>query len=496
MNNKLKWKYLVYVFIFILASVLARGMYDYHKHQSILKQDIDKLTQDSHLYFSDLKRMLKDRYVVLPHHYANEPFMASVFQQKNREALHAYVIHDYQRLQREDSNLHIMHFIDTQNHTLLRMHQPNNFGDDLTHIRPIVRDANQLKLPLQGFEVGKNGITYRIATPLINHRGEHFGLLEFGVRPNYFVEKMVSRFGIESMILVKSDSLGKLLADYRFEQMGDYSIIQQSALFKKLMSNLTLDKQSYTVKVDGQTYLIITSLNQTNHQGEVVSKIVVAKNISEIVKQNNLSLLKENAVNLFGLLFLLVLVYAMFSRYGRALENSYHTIQALHIKSHDLKNQANTDELTGLYNRRFFNQALTRILELKESGSLVFFDIDHFKSLNDAHGHHAGDKVLIELASMMQNFFRQDDLLVRWGGEEFVVFINNISLEDAVNKADRFRAFVESSATKHQPFAFTISGGVTHIRADDTLDKLFQRADQRLYAAKETGRNRIIGAEG
>jgi diguanylate cyclase (GGDEF)-like protein len=94
----------------------------------------------------------------------------------------------------------------------------------------------------------------------------------------------------------------------------------------------------------------------------------------------------------------------------------------------------------------------------------------------------------------MRHFFRQDDLLVRWGGEEFAVFIKHIPTKVVLQKVEAFRLHVEENMTQHQPYPITISGGVTNVRAGDDVASLIERADQRLYHAKQSGRNRIMTA--
>lgn len=493
MTHKIKWKYLSIIFGFILVSVLVQTFNANIKHQQQLESQVNNLGADAHLYFQDLIDAIQDKYLTLSLHYANEAVMTPLMQERDHVGLLSYVKPDYDRLRSMDPNLHIMHFIAPDNRTILRLHQPKVYGDDLTEIRPIVRDVNATKKPLQGFEVGKNGITYRITTPLFNQQQEYLGLLEFGIMPNYFVEKLVERFDVESMILVESSTLGKLQFNYGFDKLNGFSIIQQTALFEELADQINLKRNTQLVDYQGRTYLVLTHLDQPNHQGEVVSKVVIATDITDIQNLNQRSLVAESTLNLLVLLFLWAVIYVIFSRYTFALENSYDTIQALHLKSHQLRTQANTDELTGLYNRRFFNESLKRALDYGQTGTLLFFDIDHFKQLNDAHGHQAGDQVLVELANMLTGFFRQDDLIVRWGGEEFAVFINNMPEQEAYQKAERFRQFVETSSNSHQPFMFTISGGVAAIDSSASLDQDFKLADERLYQAKENGRNQIIG---
>jgi two-component system cell cycle response regulator len=157
-----------------------------------------------------------------------------------------------------------------------------------------------------------------------------------------------------------------------------------------------------------------------------------------------------------------------------------------------------TDELTGLYNRRYLDAHLDELIERVHqdgiSAAVLMFDIDHFKQVNDTHGHAAGDDVLKELAARTVNSVRSVDLVTRWGGEEFVVVMPETDLAIAAAVAERLRAavarepFTVKEGGKNLPV--TISIGVTAAteRGDDR-DKIMKRADAALYTAKTRGRN-------
>ena len=159
-----------------------------------------------------------------------------------------------------------------------------------------------------------------------------------------------------------------------------------------------------------------------------------------------------------------------------------------------------TDELTGLYNRRYifahFNEMLARAPESGSDVALMMFDIDHFKSVNDHHGHPVGDEVLRELAGRAVRQVRSVDLVGRIGGEEFVVVMPETSLAGAVVVAERLRAavaaepFTVQGGSKKLPV--TISVGVA-VGGEEgrTLESLLKRADDALYSAKNAGRNRV-----
>lgn len=185
----------------------------------------------------------------------------------------------------------------------------------------------------------------------------------------------------------------------------------------------------------------------------------------------------------------------------RANNKMIHTSAAARQK---LERVANFDGLTGIHNRRWFNQTYQRLLTRSQrSGEklcLVIVDVDHFKSFNDRYGHHAGDQVLIAVAEALTAGMRPTDMLARYGGEEFVLLLPLTDLEGARCCAERLRLTVASARVErpgqegYLP-GVTISLGAAEFRPDATGDQLFARADAALYRAKELGRNQVVCAE-
>jgi diguanylate cyclase (GGDEF)-like protein len=159
------------------------------------------------------------------------------------------------------------------------------------------------------------------------------------------------------------------------------------------------------------------------------------------------------------------------------------------------------DGLTEIPNKRFFLEFLTRELSRSQRHhrplALIMFDIDRFKNINDEQGHLCGDHVLRDLAGRLRHVVRAEELLARYGGEEFAAVLPECTLEDALAVGERFRRLIEE-----QPFSFdgmalplTISVGVASIQGGEALSptELVERADEKLYEAKRTGRNRVCG---
>ena len=165
-----------------------------------------------------------------------------------------------------------------------------------------------------------------------------------------------------------------------------------------------------------------------------------------------------------------------------------------------LYEQATRDGLTGAYNKRAFGDAFAKELAFaarhKRPLALIVFDGDHFKRVNDGFGHAAGDYVLRTLVDLATSVLRQEDILARWGGEEFAVLLRDVDLEAATTCAERLRAKVEQHTFTHdgRVIPVTISVGVvaTVPGTKSSATDLFEVTDKCLYAAKEQGRNRVV----
>ena len=180
-------------------------------------------------------------------------------------------------------------------------------------------------------------------------------------------------------------------------------------------------------------------------------------------------------------------------------------VRALHAQERhaaELQRLARTDPLTGVFNRRqFFEVGLQEFLRARRYGntlSLLMLDIDYFKVVNDTRGHPTGDRVLQALAEIMSSQVRDQDSIGRLGGEEFALILPETELAGALISAERLRAAVEQAeiacaSDDGKVVRVTISIGIAASAADDaSFEAVLARADKRLYAAKESGRNRVV----
>ncbi|MHA7582291.1 sensor domain-containing diguanylate cyclase [Paenibacillus vandeheii] len=179
------------------------------------------------------------------------------------------------------------------------------------------------------------------------------------------------------------------------------------------------------------------------------------------------------------------------------LHEEYKVKQQALIKVNDqLETMASTDLLTGLKNRRYFQdkmvESLTFFRDSQRCFSLLVVDIDHFKNINDTYGHPIGDLVLGNLAGLLQSVSRSTDVVARYGGEEFVIILADCDQEQAMHTAERYRSQVASADWGE--YNITVSIGAATVAEEDTEQSLFQKADKALYASKTGGRNRVTHA--
>jgi diguanylate cyclase (GGDEF)-like protein len=175
---------------------------------------------------------------------------------------------------------------------------------------------------------------------------------------------------------------------------------------------------------------------------------------------------------------------------NRELSEAYEKIEHLAL----------TDTLTGIPNRRNISivmaKEVSRCLRNGSVFSMLMCDIDFFKKVNDTYGHDTGDYVLVQVARIIQEHLRRQDVVARWGGEEFLVMLPETRIEDATHTAEKLRKAIESAEMVHNNHRFnvTMTFGVAVLEKELGLEKSIKKADDALYEGKQTGRNKVVQA--
>lgn len=203
---------------------------------------------------------------------------------------------------------------------------------------------------------------------------------------------------------------------------------------------------------------------------------------------------------LFSLIYMPVLTFSLYISWSSTLKSRIvflqHTLNEYNRQA--FENLAHTDSLTGLNNRRCFEYLAQQLLQQHSDQpvpiSLLVFDVDHFKQINDRYGHDIGDQVLQLIAQTTRHEMRQSDIVARYGGEEFIAFLPDTALDEALSIAERLRhkiANIVVDLEQHR-FSFSVSVGAAILTSGETdLLSLIKQADIALYQAKANGRNRV-----
>jgi diguanylate cyclase (GGDEF)-like protein len=187
-----------------------------------------------------------------------------------------------------------------------------------------------------------------------------------------------------------------------------------------------------------------------------------------------------------------------YSNVNNELEQYKKQVNQLQSDLNRYKNESIQDHMTGLYNRKYMDMKLAEEIDrFKRMGtpfSIVMADIDKFKSVNDTYGHQVGDQVLKHMAQLIKENIRKTDFAFRYGGEEFMMMLVNADVRNAMHVSEMIRKKLEATnfSLKDCSFNVTASFGVAQFKPEDTAESAIKLADERLYTAKQTGRNKIV----
>lgn len=195
--------------------------------------------------------------------------------------------------------------------------------------------------------------------------------------------------------------------------------------------------------------------------------------------------------SLFNIIEVSIAHILIFRFYEKTRFSAYAHLTTRNI---EIQHLAETDKLTGLCNRQKFDlelaQIITKSKNNKSTNCLFICDIDHFKKVNDTHGHLMGDRVLSEFANIIKSKMPHHAVLARWGGEEFMVILPNTSLTEAITQANELREYIFTHPVTN--IKLSVSIGVTVINPSDSVTNSLERVDQALYKAKNSGRNAVF----
>jgi diguanylate cyclase (GGDEF)-like protein len=398
-----------------------------------------------------------------------------------------------------------LHFHLPQAISFLRFHKPQKFGDSLWKIRESIAYVNENRMPISCYEEGRIFNGFRNVFPLF--KGNTFiGSVEISYSFLALQKELLAIDSTSYMFLVSKKVADKKLfktelSHYAVSEFQNFFYdkatlqdVMEFRLDKIYAINKKIASGIQTRLEKGEMFSLYFSDEQIYNGKKIVITFIPVQNLdSKTVAyiihykfDKFLELLLHKIDMLFGILtIMIILISLMFMMY-----------LVYYKKKQDIiKRQATHDALTHVYNRYGINDILRYKIEeyqrYQKVFSIIFFDIDFFKKINDTYGHDMGDYVLQNIAKLATTQIRSSDAFGRWGGEEFIVILPETSLTEAINVAEKLRKTIEKEAFGIVQ-KVTCSFGVTEVRETDNMTTLLKRVDKYLYIAKETGRNRVI----
>lgn len=422
----------------------------------------------------------------------HNPVLSDALRERDREVIMREVYWRYQLKVRENPFTEVLHFHDPDNITILRLHQPARYGDDLTELRPMIARANREGSREDGFEIGKNGISYRVALP-IQDDDEHLGVVELGINISYFTQRLSEMFGVKVGVLFYREAMQTYFAQHGEEgltALGD-EVVAFASLDELLLLAGRMERGADELFVpfshEGSRYVAHRVFGIDNYLGEEVGEMLVIADVSEQAHRiRNFTLWSSVAWSMLMLLLVLG-QYRLFCR----MQSSINQL-------------AFYDALTGLPNRRLLielaQKAVHNCVRTQRHLGLLFIDLDNFKQLNDSHGHHYGDELLKQVAVRLHSGIRANDAVGRQGGDEFVVVLEGLDADydkavaQAMEVANKLVTLLYRPYVLSDDLLWNCSGSIGLAVCDEyrlSLDELMRRADVAMYQAKAAGKNQV-----
>jgi diguanylate cyclase (GGDEF)-like protein len=420
-----------------------------------------------------------------------------------REELISIVEEPYGRM--TDNDFRQLQFVLSDSTSFLRMHKKESYGDNLESVRETVRIANTEQRYVEGFEEGRVFNGYRFEYPLF-YQGEHIGCVEISISYLTVIKLMDEAFETPSQFILKKDVVESKVWEEFIDENYSTSRISDEYYYDKACAEYIENTNRY--------YDIFEIINKDKSKLDEIGEYlksqedfvvsinsdmkyytVVFKKIDNVVNEHAGYLefydedyetprLFNNMITKNVLLAALWLVVIL-TIYGfNNLNNKIHRISYY-------------DKLTGVYNRNllydFIEKEINNCNRYGKEFSLIMFDIDNFKHINDKHGHLNGDLVIKAIAEVVNKNIRSTDLLIRFGGDEFVALLPNTNISEGYIVSEKLRKKVrENTRVGNINESITISLGLAEYKLGESSNDILDRADEYLYKAKETGRNKTV----
>jgi diguanylate cyclase (GGDEF)-like protein len=521
----------VYFFLFFLFLIVIAGSY-FETQKTIEKFSNIKAKTTYNTRIKEYKFILHQKIIFLN---AFAKFLASAkpvidgYLHNNRQEIINFVMPLYKSLY--PNLIQEIHFFKTPAISFVNFSNTKIYGQNLSKVRADIVWIDTSFKPSDHFYICRIYPGLRATYPIF-YKHKLLGSLSFGINIIQF-KKMFMKLGVQNVSIYLKDSLL-----HKYLKNDAYSLYSKWPLYKGYRVNgkifhIPLEKEGYILK-NGYVYTEIPIIDFFKNK---IGYIIIKDNINpaiQIIKQESQ---RKLIFLILSYVVVLVIIFILFEWIFRKMDEIKNIIT--HLKNHEFdkiptkikvsdeldiykeylvevaneiksyinklnnkvkrySNKAYIDAMTGAYNRRFLEEKDKEIIQehkfAKTDFGIIMLDIDNFKQINDTYGHEIGDKVIKLLAKEIKKIIRKDDFLIRYGGEEFVIILKNANASTAHKVAEKIRKTIENIKidSNGKEVHFTVSLGISEItEKDNSIFDAIKRADEKLYIAKKTGKNRV-----
>lgn len=528
MPSGIKLKPLLIVSAVIVLSDLLFIVVNYYASLNAIQEDTRRWTKEVEHVFSLSLDNKATSMQQLASFVANMPEVEELFQQARiahddnsdgrnderlssiRSKLYDYVKPSWEPMTSEYDVRQLHFHFGPGSTSFLRVHRPNKFGDNMDQVRFSVADVNKHHRPVKGFETGRVYSGIRGVVPVFVKTASghfiHVGALEAGTSFKGMLQALHEEQDCEIAVLLTSEHVRRnmwpdFVAKHFVEDLKVGSYFIESATSADTHQFLSLDavKRLLEAKagsdfITGDHIFQVGVFPLRDYRGTTDSSLPAAGSVVFWRDATEMwELLRRGLwINIAYSLIALIVVETVLIIGWRLSQKHLNNI--IHEQTRKLRAMATHDGLTGILNRRAIEKKLKEeVSRSQRHGSLfsiIMFDVDHFKKVNDRYGHNAGDEVLKKVSTCVAELIRTTDHVGRWGGEEFLVITAETPLKETLVLAERIREAI-ADLRYDSAAPVTVSLGIAQYAPDESGEELVKRADSALYQAKEGGRNKI-----
>ena len=503
----LRGKIIALVFFFEAMLFLTAGVLLYQEHQNRVNEALTYISSSLKNSFERNAVNLKRRYATrIKGFVRTTPQIRTAIVQNDRTLLKNAIHFRLKTLQREDDHFYGISFVLGDGTIFYHSKEDKRIGQNVSHF-PFVKKSLEQKTPQDGLSLSIAGLAYRFSHPI--YAGTtYLGMAVFVVSADAAIETLAQDYGAQGGIFIDkhvAESIlfekGISLDDGTVLAKGVGNMFHQRDFLNRLVGENTVKDFNYKER----TFRRFEDLPLTNHRGETIARAVAVLETTKYIHDFNYKLYRT--LMIFGVVFSATLasLYFLVGKLLKLEDINHHLaskIQQEEIIQKKLRKLSEIDALTGLYNRRKFEDICRMEWNAARREnrplSVLLVDIDFFKAYNDHYGHLAGDEALRIVAGILKAGLRRPrDLVMRYGGEEFICLLPETEKQAAQAIAENLRQKVQQYGYIHEFSAaenvITVSIGVSTIIPLHGCAKedLIDQADKALYQAKNAGRNQV-----